>query len=201
MKAELTEACLVEKSAIEWLKELGYFYIHGSELSPENGERESYRDIVLKKRFVKIVDFEDPEANEFLVSNQFTVEYEYGKGQYRRPDLVIFVNGIPLAVLEFKSFNQDETAKDAFYDHKMKIKDTPQLHAYSQVLVAREIVKELGYFIKVADWNRKEYIKARIRTSLKKMLMRAINGRGNYEDIEKLSSSIINHAEVMYAVA
>ena len=39
MKAELTEEYMVEKAAINWLKELGYSYIHGSELSPENGGR------------------------------------------------------------------------------------------------------------------------------------------------------------------
>ena len=67
--------------------------------------------------------------------------------------------------------------------------------------VAREIVKELGYYVKVADWNRKEYIKARIRTSLKRVLMRAVNGRGDYEDIEQLSLKIISHAEAIYALA
>jgi len=53
MKAQLTEDHLVERPAINWLKELGYSYIHGSKLSPENGERESYRDVVLKKRFIQ----------------------------------------------------------------------------------------------------------------------------------------------------
>ena len=49
MKAQLTEDYLVEQPAINWLKELGYSYIHGSKLSPENGERESCRDVVLRK--------------------------------------------------------------------------------------------------------------------------------------------------------
>ena len=55
MKAQLTEDYLVEQPAINWLKELGYSHIHGSELSPENGERESYRDVVLKKRFIQAI--------------------------------------------------------------------------------------------------------------------------------------------------
>jgi len=53
----------------------------------------------------------------------------------------------------------------------------------------------------VADWNKKEYIKARIRMSLKKVLMKAINDRASYEDIERLSVEIVNHAEMIYAVA
>ena len=158
MKAELKEDYLVEQPAINWLKGLGYSYIHGTELCPENGERESYRDVILKKRFVnaikrinpwiddkiaedvykkvsdiphpdfilksktfydyliqgvkvilkagkderarlvKLIDFENLDNNYFLVANQFTVEYQFEKGIHRRPDIVIFVNGIPLAV-------------------------------------------------------------------------------------------------------
>jgi len=213
MKAKLTEEYMVEKAAINWLKELGYSYIHGSELSPENEERESYRHVVLKRRFVqaikrinpwltdelaeevykkivelehpdfvvkgkifydfltngvklifkdgreektkivKIVDFENPENNEFLAANQFTVEYQYEKDKHRRPDLVIFINGLPLAVFEFKSFNANETAKDAFNDHKIKMKDIPQLYAYAQVLVASDGF-ETKYGSPTSDWDR-----------------------------------------------
>ena len=213
MKAELTEEYMVEKAAINWLKELGYSYIHGSELSPENGERESYRHVVLKKRFiqaikrinpwltdklaeetykkivglehpdfvvkgkifydfltngvkltfkegeeektkiVKVIDFENPENNEFLAANQFTVEYQYEKDMHRRPDLVIFINGLPLAVFEFKNFNANETAKDAFNDHKTKMKDIPQLYAYAQVLVASDGF-ETKYGSPTSDWDR-----------------------------------------------
>ncbi len=211
--AELTEDYLVEQPAIEWLKNLGYSYIHGSELSPEKGERDSYRQVILKKRFieaikkinpsltdtiaeqvynriteldhpdftmkskmfyemlvqgvkiatriegkdktiiVKLIDFDDVNKNDFLVSNQFSIEYQYQKDQYRRPDLVIFVNGMPLAVFEFKSFNADETAKDAFYDHKGKMKDIPQLYVYAQVLVASDGL-ETKYGSTSGDWDR-----------------------------------------------
>ncbi|MDF2954680.1 MAG: Type I site-specific restriction-modification system [Candidatus Alkanophagales archaeon MCA70_species_2] len=213
MKAELTEDYMVERAAVNWLKELGHSYIHGSELSPENGERESYRHVVLKRRFiqaikrinpwltdelaeevykkivelehpdfvvkgkifydfltngvkltfkegkeektkiVRIVDFENPENNEFLAANQFTVEYQYEKGMHRRPDLVIFINGLPLAVFEFKSFNANETARDAFNDHKTKMKDIPQLYAYAQVLVASDGF-ETKYGSPTSDWDR-----------------------------------------------
>ncbi len=69
--------------------------------------------------FVWLVDFENPENNEFLVANQFTViENNINK----RPDLVLFVNGLPLVVIELKNpedekatvltaFNQIETYK------------------------------------------------------------------------------------------
>src|SRR5258708_4370088 len=55
---------------------------------------------------VWLIDFANPEANEFLAVNQFTVE----EGHFnRRADVVVFINGIPLAVLERKNI-ADESA-------------------------------------------------------------------------------------------
>lgn len=53
-----------------------------------------------KGQTVKLVDFETPSNNEFLCTNQFKVE---GANQSIIPDIVCFVNGIPLAVIECKS--------------------------------------------------------------------------------------------------
>jgi len=73
---------------------------------------------------VRLVDFEHPQANRWLVVNQFTVQ---GSRQPRRPDLVCFVNGLPIAVIELKNpaaeqadiwsaFNQLETYKAEIAD-------------------------------------------------------------------------------------
>src|SRR2546426_1213526 len=51
---------------------------------------------------VRFIDFENPANNDFLVINQFKVELTSGRGNVI-PDAVLFVNGIPLAVAEFKS--------------------------------------------------------------------------------------------------
>jgi type I restriction enzyme R subunit len=51
---------------------------------------------------VKFIDFEHPTNNDFLVINQFKVELTSGRGHVI-PDAVLFVNGIPLVVAEFKS--------------------------------------------------------------------------------------------------
>ncbi|WP_033078352.1 type I restriction endonuclease subunit R [Thalassotalea sp. ND16A] len=50
--------------------------------------------------YVKFIDFNDHNNNEFLVVNQFTITGTKGN---RRPDVVVFVNGIPLAVVELKN--------------------------------------------------------------------------------------------------
>src|SRR5471032_2130595 len=49
---------------------------------------------------VNLIDFVEPRNNEFLLVSQFTVT---GTKQLRRPDLVAFVNGLPLAVIELKN--------------------------------------------------------------------------------------------------
>ena len=77
-----------------------------------------------KTDLVHLIDFANPQHNEFLVINQFTVT---GTKQPRRPDLVAFINGLPLAVIELKNpaneqtdvwdaFNQLQTYKDEISD-------------------------------------------------------------------------------------
>ena len=51
---------------------------------------------------IRYIDFEHPENNDFLVINQFKVALTSGRGHVI-PDAVLFVNGIPLVVAEFKS--------------------------------------------------------------------------------------------------
>lgn len=53
-----------------------------------------------QKQTVRFIDFDDPENNEFLAVNQFSVK---GPEETDRPDIVIFINGIPLVVIECKS--------------------------------------------------------------------------------------------------
>ncbi|MEW4207033.1 type I restriction endonuclease subunit R [Priestia megaterium] len=53
-----------------------------------------------KNQTVKLIDFERPENNEFLVVEQFTISNAQGN---IRPDLIIFINGLPLVIVECKS--------------------------------------------------------------------------------------------------
>ena len=51
---------------------------------------------------IRFIDFENPANNDFLVINQFKVELTSGRGHVI-PDAVLFINGIPVSVAEFKS--------------------------------------------------------------------------------------------------
>src|ERR1700722_9137541 len=62
---------------------------------------------------VWLIDFGSPDNNEILAVNQFTVE----EGQFnRRADVVVFVNGIPLAVLELKNIADEQTTIRKAFD-------------------------------------------------------------------------------------
>ena len=71
MKAELTEDYMVEQQIISLLDENEYSYIHGSELCPENEERPSYRDVILKKRFISAVKRLNPWLSESLTEQVY----------------------------------------------------------------------------------------------------------------------------------
>lgn len=65
----------------------------------------------VKTAVVDLIDFHHPEQNDFLVVNQFTVKDK----ETKRPDIVVFVNGLPLVVIELKSPSRDETDASEAY--------------------------------------------------------------------------------------
>lgn len=83
----------------------------------------------MKGDFVKIIDFENRDNNNFLVVNQFTVQ---GKNRNRRPDIVAFINGLPIAVLELKN-PADESADiwKAFEQMETYKEELPDLFSYN----------------------------------------------------------------------
>ena len=61
--------------------------VNGIQITPQDGE----------PRNVALIDFDDPKKNIFRAVNQFTVEYtDNGQTRERRPDILLFVNGMPL---------------------------------------------------------------------------------------------------------
>ncbi|MEK6452075.1 MULTISPECIES: type I restriction endonuclease subunit R [unclassified Myroides] len=61
---------------------------------------------------VNLIDFENPLHNEFLVINQFTI---VENGVNKRPDIIIFVNGLPLVVIELKNATNEQTTINAAF--------------------------------------------------------------------------------------
>jgi type I restriction enzyme R subunit len=84
----------------------------------------------------RVIDFDDPDANDWLAVNQFTV----AEGQHtRRPDVVVFVNGLPLAVIELKNpADENATIWSAFHQLETYQAQIPTLFAYNAALVVSD---------------------------------------------------------------
>ena len=68
--------------------------VNGIQFMPQNG----------LARMVSLIDFDTPENNIFRAVNQLTVEYtNNGQTENRRPDIVLYVNGLPLCIIELKN--------------------------------------------------------------------------------------------------
>lgn len=88
---------------------------------------------------VWLIDFDNPDANDWLVVNQFTLIE--GRAN-RRPDLVLFVNGLPLAVLELKNpGNEGATLTGAFNQIETYKRDIPSLFRTNAVVVTSDGIK------------------------------------------------------------
>ncbi|MGA2573937.1 MAG: type I restriction endonuclease subunit R [Candidatus Methanomethylicaceae archaeon] len=82
---------------------------------------------------VHVIDFENIENNEFLAVNQFTV---IENNDNRRPDVVIFINGIPLVVIELKNpADQNATILSAFNQFQTYKQQIPSLFNYNEFLI------------------------------------------------------------------
>ena len=82
---------------------------------------------------VWLVDFNEPANNEFLVVNQFTIIEE---NTNKRPDIILFVNGIPLVVIELKNaVDENATVKSAYKQLETYKATIPSLFTYNSILV------------------------------------------------------------------
>ena len=100
---------------------------------------------------VKLIDFHNKDNNDFLIVNQFTVKGTKGN---RRPDVIVFINGLPVSVIElknpadenadiFKAYNQLQTYKDELED----------LFVYNEALIISDgINARVGSLTATEEW-------------------------------------------------
>ncbi len=87
-------------------------------------------------QIIRLIDFDDPAANDWLAVNQFTVI----EGQNnRRPDIVVFLNGLPLGLIELKNAADEDTTIWSAYAQAQTYKaEIPSLLQYNEVLVVSD---------------------------------------------------------------
>jgi type I restriction enzyme R subunit len=134
----------------------------GAELSARNravhrllveGVTVEYRaaDGAIRGAQARVLDFDDPQNDDWLAINQFTVtENKHA----RRPDVVLFVNGLPLAVMELKNAaDEDATIWTAFQQLQTYKAELPSLFAFNEVLLASDGVEaRVGTLTAGREW-------------------------------------------------
>lgn len=108
--------------------------VNGIQFTPQDGQA----------RMVELIDFENPENNIFRAVNQFTIEYmNNGKTETRRPDVLLFVNGMPLCVIELKNpADANATIYDAWEQITIRYwRDIPHLLHYCPLACISDGVK------------------------------------------------------------
>ncbi|HZV74432.1 MAG TPA: type I restriction endonuclease subunit R [Conexibacter sp.] len=199
---KITEDAYAEQPALEWLREVGWGYRHGSDLiaAPDGAERTRDSDVVLRGTLrqavarlnpelpadavtravelaltstsptlvldhqsvhemllagvqvswiddtdgeratrAKLIDWDDSAANEFTAVNQLTI---VEGGHNRRPDVLLYVNGLPLGQLELKnpSLDEDGPAKAVNQVNHYRL-TIPGLYRYVEVIGVSDLLR------------------------------------------------------------
>ena len=103
-----------------------------------NGVEVEYPEVVGRMRgdLVRVVDFDEPANNDWLAVNQLTVTENRNT---RRPDVVLFVNGLPLGVIELKSpADEDATIWTAWQQLQTYKSELPALFSMNEALVVSD---------------------------------------------------------------
>jgi type I restriction enzyme R subunit len=100
---------------------------------------------------VWLIDFQKPENNDFTAVNQFTIIENHNN---KRPDVIVFINGLPLVVIEIKNATDEKADLKAAYNQLMTYKQAiPTLFNYNSFLIVTD-----GWFAKAgtitSDWSR-----------------------------------------------
>ena len=103
--------------------------IWGVEVEYRDGDR-------IRGGQVKVIDFDDPAANDYLAVNQFTVTE---RDHNHRPDIILFVNGLPLGVIELKNpTDENATVKSAWQQLQTYKAHIPSLFTFNELFMVSD---------------------------------------------------------------
>ena len=103
----------------------------------QNGIEVRYHDKgETKSDLVYIVDYKNPDNNNFIVANQWT----FIENSNKRPDVLVFLNGIPIVLIELKSPSRDETdASEAYRQIRNYMQEIPSMFVYNAICVMSDM--------------------------------------------------------------
>ncbi|MCX8206687.1 MAG: type I restriction endonuclease subunit R, partial [Methanothrix sp.] len=99
----------------------------------------------------RVIDFENPDSNDFLAVNQIT--FQEGRST-RRPDIVLFINGLPIAIIELKNpTDESATIWDAYQQLQTYMKELPGLFSMNEFLVISDgLEARIGTLTSGREW-------------------------------------------------
>lgn len=118
----------------------------------QNGMEVTYMDKGEEKTsIVYLMDYENIDNNSFVVINQWTVS---GIDQTRRPDIVLFINGLPLVVMELKSASAENAdISSAYRQIRNYQKDIPELFIYNAFnIISDHTYSKAGTITSTEEW-------------------------------------------------
>ena len=107
-------------------------------------------DGTIKGDLVRLIDYEHPENNDWVAINQFTVIENHNN---RRPDIIVFVNGMPLVVIELKNpADEKATIETAFRQIQTYKQQIPGLFTYNEMVVISDgLDAKIGTFTSIRE--------------------------------------------------
>lgn len=95
-----------------------------------------------RSSIVYLVDYKEPENNSFVVANQWT----FIENSNKRPDLILFLNGLPIVLMELKSPSREETdASEAYRQLRNYIQEIPSMFIYNAICVmSDQLISKAG---------------------------------------------------------
>lgn len=101
----------------------------------QNGIEVRYFDTEERTARVHIADYQNADNNSFVVANQWT----FIENSEKRPDILIFLNGLPVVLMELKSpSREDADASDAYRQIRNYIKEIPSMFTYNCICVTSD---------------------------------------------------------------
>ena len=95
-----------------------------------------------RSSIVYLVDYKNPENNSFIVANQWT----FIENSNKRPDLILFLNGLPIVLMELKSPSREETdASEAYRQLRNYMQEIPSMFIYNAICVmSDQLISKAG---------------------------------------------------------
>ena len=111
-----------------------------------------------RSSIVYLVDYKNPENNSFVVANQWT----FIENSNKRPDLILFLNGLPIVLMELKSPSREETdASEAYRQLRNYMQEIPSMFIYNAICVmSDQLISKAGTITsgedRFMDWKTKD---------------------------------------------